>query len=100
MNRNGEIAIVDYPKEKGRERERERYPSFRRQTEEKEGGTSQAGSFWPSGIHTNPILNEVSGVGQFGDVGEGVTWKRRSMNVPALTNYHRSKDTTSGRDFD
>ena len=27
MNRNGEVAIVDYPEgEKGRERERERYP--------------------------------------------------------------------------
>ena len=27
MNRNGELAIVDYPEgEKGRERERERYP--------------------------------------------------------------------------
>ena len=26
MNRNGELAIVDYPRQNGRERERERYP--------------------------------------------------------------------------
>ena len=34
MNRNGEVAIVDYPEgEKGRVRERERYPSgLRRET--------------------------------------------------------------------
>src|SRR5207244_5522867 len=45
MNRNGEIAIVDYPEgEKGRERERERYPVvYGAKFKKKDGAKIKAG---------------------------------------------------------
>ena len=71
MNRNGEIAIIDYPEgEKGRERERERYPVvYGAKFKKKDGARIKAGELlaeWDP--YTIPILTEVSGVVKFGDV--------------------------------
>ena len=55
MNRNGEVAIVDYPEgEKGRERERERYPVvYGAKLKKKDGrARSRPASLWPNGIPT------------------------------------------------
>ena len=87
MNRNGEIAIVDYPEgEKGRERERERYPVvYGAKLKKKDGGQIKAGELlaeWDP--YTIPILTEVSGVVKFGDVSRASPWRKRSTNVPAF----------------
>src|SRR5881296_369933 len=76
MNRNGEIAIVDYPEgEKGRQRERERYPVvYGAKLKKKDGARVKAGELlaeWDP--YTIPILTEVSGDVKFGDMVEGVT---------------------------
>ena len=80
MNRNGEVAIVDYPEgEKGRERERERYPVvYGAKLKKKNGSKVKAGELlaeWDP--YTIPILTEVSGVVKFGDVIETVTMEEK-----------------------
>ena len=80
MNRNGEVAIVDYPEgEKGRERERERYPVvYGAKLKKKDGSKVKAGELlaeWDP--YTIPILTEVSGVVKFGDVIETVTMEEK-----------------------
>lgn len=71
MNRNGEIAIIDYP-EPGRERERERYPVvYGAKLKKKDKGKVKAGELvaeWDP--YTVPILTEVAGTIKFGDVDE------------------------------
>ena len=80
MNRNGEIAIVDYPEgEKGRERERERYPVvYGAKFKKKDGTKIKAGELlaeWDP--YTIPILTEVGGEIKFGDVIEAVTMEEK-----------------------
>jgi DNA-directed RNA polymerase subunit beta' len=81
MNRNGEIAVVDYPEggDKGRERERERYPVvYGAKLKKKDGAKIKAGELlaeWDP--YTIPILTEMSGVVKFGDIIEGVTMEER-----------------------
>ncbi len=80
MNRNGEIAIVDYPEgEKGRERERERYPVvYGAKLKKKEGAKNKAGELlaeWDP--YTIPILTEVTGTVKFGDVIEAITMEEK-----------------------
>ena len=80
MNRNGEIAIVDYPEgEKGRERERERYPVvYGAKLKKKDGAKIKAAELlaeWDP--YTIPILTEVGGVIKFGDVIEAVTMEEK-----------------------
>ncbi len=68
MNRNGEVAVIDYPEgEKGgRERERERYPIvYGAKLKKKDGAKIKAGELlaeWDP--YTIPILTEVGGVDQ------------------------------------
>jgi DNA-directed RNA polymerase subunit beta' len=80
MNRNGEIAIVDYPEgEKGRERERERYPVvYGAKFKKKDGAKIKAGELiaeWDP--YTIPILTEVTGNVKFGDIVEAITMEER-----------------------
>ena len=80
MNRNGEVAIVDYPEgEKGRERERERYPVvYGAKLKKKNGAKVKAGDLiaeWDP--YTLPILTELGGEVKFGDIIEGVTMEER-----------------------
>ncbi|MEK6601752.1 MAG: DNA-directed RNA polymerase subunit beta' [Candidatus Binatota bacterium] len=80
MNRNGEIAIVDYPEgEKGRERERERYPVvYGAKFKKKDGAKNKAGELlaeWDP--YTIPILTEVGGTVKFGDVIEAITMEEK-----------------------
>ena len=80
MNRNGELAIVDYPEgEKGRERERERYPVvYGAKLKKKDGAKIKAAELlaeWDP--YTIPILTEVGGVIKFGDVIEGMTMEEK-----------------------
>jgi len=80
MNRNGEIAIVDYPEgEKGRERERERYPVvYGAKLKKKAGAKNKAGELlaeWDP--YTIPILTEVTGTVKFGDVIEPITMEEK-----------------------
>jgi DNA-directed RNA polymerase subunit beta' len=80
MNRNGEIAIVDYPEgEKGRERERERYPVvYGAKLKKKDGAKIKPGELlaeWDP--YTIPILTEVTGIVKFGDIVEAVTMEER-----------------------
>ena len=80
MNRNGEVAIVDYPEgEKGRERERERYPVVYGAKLKKKGGAKvKAGELlaeWDP--YTIPILTEVGGIVKFGDVIEAITMEEK-----------------------
>ena len=80
MNRNGEIAIVDYPEgEKGRVRERERYPVvYGAKLKKKDGAKVKAGELlaeWDP--YTIPIFTEVSGPVKFGDVIENVTMEEK-----------------------
>ncbi len=81
MNRNGEIAIVDYPEggDKGRERERERYPVvYGAKLKKKDGAKIKAGELlaeWDP--YTLPILTEVGGTVKFGDVIEGATMEEK-----------------------
>ncbi|HTJ80827.1 MAG TPA: DNA-directed RNA polymerase subunit beta', partial [Polyangiaceae bacterium] len=78
MNRNGEIAIVDFP-EAGRERERERYPIvYGAKLKKKDGAKVKAGEMiaeWDP--YTIPILTEAAGVVKFGDILEGVTMEEK-----------------------
>jgi DNA-directed RNA polymerase subunit beta' len=80
MNRNGEIAIVDYPEgEKGRERERERYPVvYGAKLKKKDGAKIKAGELlaeWDP--YTIPILTEAGGSVKFGDVIEALTMEEK-----------------------
>ena len=80
MNRNGEIAIVDYPEgEKGRERERERYPVvYGAKLKKKDGTKIKSGELlaeWDP--YTIPILTEIGGEVKFGDVLEAVTMEEK-----------------------
>jgi DNA-directed RNA polymerase subunit beta' len=80
MNRNGEIAIVDYPEgEKGRERERERYPVvYGAKLKKKDGSKIKSGELlaeWDP--YTIPILTEIGGEVKFGDVLEAVTMEEK-----------------------
>src|SRR2546426_11316714 len=81
MNRNGEIAVVDYPEggDKGRQRERERYPVvYGAKLKKKDGARIKAGELlaeWDP--YTIPILTEMGGVVKFGDIVEGVTMEER-----------------------
>ncbi|OGQ69611.1 MAG: DNA-directed RNA polymerase subunit beta' [Deltaproteobacteria bacterium RIFCSPLOWO2_12_55_13] len=80
MNRNGEIAIVDYPEgEKGRERERERYPvMYGAKFKKKDGSKIKAGELlaeWDP--YTIPILTEVGGTVKFGDVIQAITMEEK-----------------------
>jgi DNA-directed RNA polymerase subunit beta' len=78
MNRNGEVAIVDYP-EAGRERERERYPIvYGAKLKKGEGTKVKSGEMiaeWDP--YTIPILTEVGGIVKFGDILEGVTMEEK-----------------------
>ncbi|MGH7843600.1 MAG: DNA-directed RNA polymerase subunit beta', partial [Candidatus Binatia bacterium] len=80
MNRNGEIAIVDYPEgDTGRERERERYP-LQYGAKLKKGATSRvkAGELlaeWDP--YATPILTEIGGEVKFGDILETVTMEEK-----------------------
>ena len=80
MNRNGEVAIVDYPEgEKGRARERERYPVvYGAKLKKKDGAKMKAAELlaeWDP--YTIPILTEVTGTAKFGDIVEAVTMEER-----------------------
>ena len=80
MNRNGEVAIVDYPEgDKGRARERERYPVvYGAKLKKKDGAKIKASELlaeWDP--YTIPILTEVAGVVRFGDVIENSTMKEQ-----------------------
>jgi DNA-directed RNA polymerase subunit beta' len=71
MNRNGEIAIVDFP-EPNRERERERYPLvYGAKLKKKDGAKVKGGDLlaeWDP--YTLPILTEVGGEVRFNDIDE------------------------------
>jgi DNA-directed RNA polymerase subunit beta' len=78
MNRNGEVAIVDYP-EPNRERERERYALvYGAKLKKSDGEKVKAGEMvaeWDP--YTIPILTEAGGVVKFGDILEGVTMEEK-----------------------
>jgi DNA-directed RNA polymerase subunit beta' len=78
MNRNGEVAIVDFP-EAGRERERERYSVvYGAKFKKGDGDKVRAGEMiaeWDP--YTIPILTEVSGTVKFGDILEGITMEEK-----------------------
>jgi DNA-directed RNA polymerase subunit beta' len=78
MNRNGEVAIVDYP-EAGRERERERYAIvYGAKLKKGDGAKVKAGEMiaeWDP--YTIPILTEAPGTVKFGDILEGVTMEEK-----------------------
>jgi DNA-directed RNA polymerase subunit beta' len=78
MNRNGEVAIVDYP-EANRERERERYPVvYGAKLKKADGDKVKAGEMiaeWDP--YTIPILTEAGGIVKFGDILEGVTMEEK-----------------------
>jgi hypothetical protein len=103
MNRNGEVAIVDYPEgEKGRMRERERYPVvYGAKLKKKDGARVKAGELlaeWDP--YTIPILTEVTGVVKFGDVVEGVSMEEKVDERTGLSpKSHRFQDSTSARAF-
>ena len=92
MNRNGEIAIVD---EVGRERERYAV-IYGAKLRVKEKQTVEAGTLlaeWDP--YTMPILTEMGGIAQYGDIIEGVTMREQLDEVTGLS--HKvvidSKDT-------
>jgi DNA-directed RNA polymerase subunit beta' len=78
MNRNGEVAIVDFP-EAGRERERERYAVvYGAKLKKGEGTKVKSGEMiaeWDP--YTIPILTEATGTVKFGDILEGVTMEEK-----------------------
>jgi len=78
MNRNAEVAVVDYP-EAGRERERERYPIvYGAKLKKRDGEPVKAGEMiaeWDP--YTIPILTEAAGIVKFGDILEGVTMEEK-----------------------
>jgi len=99
MNRNGEVAIVDYPEgETGRERERERYPVvYGAKLKKKDGTRIKAGELlaeWDP--YTIPILTEVSGVIKFGDVIENITMEEKVDERTGLS----TKIITDSKDID
>src|SRR5262245_5049306 len=78
MNRNGEVAIVDYP-EPNRERERERYAvvygaKLKKGDGEKVKAAEMVAEWDP---YTIPILTEAGGTIKFGDILEGVTMEEK-----------------------
>ncbi len=81
MSRNSEIAIVDYPegKDKGRERERERYTIvYGARLKKKDDAKVKAGELiaeWDP--YTVPIITEVGGEVKFGDIVEGATMEEK-----------------------
>ncbi len=81
MNRNGEIAVVDYPEgsDQSRERERERYPLvYGARLKKPEGSAVKAGELlaeWDP--YTVPIITELSGSVKFGDILEGTTMEEK-----------------------
>src|SRR5687767_3565142 len=88
MNRNGELAIVDYPEgEKGRERERERYPVvYRAKLKRKDGENIKAGELiaeWDP--YTIAILTEMGGVAKFGGVIEAITMEEKGDGRTGLS---------------
>ena len=77
-NRNGEVAIVDFP-EKGRERERERYPVvYGAKLKKHDGAKVKSGEMlveWDP--YTLPMITQVGGTLRFGDLAEGITFEER-----------------------
>ena len=71
INRNGEIAIVDFP-EPNRERERERYPLvYGAKLKKKDGAKVKWGDLFAEwDPYTLPILTEVGGEVRFSDIDE------------------------------
>ena len=81
MNRNGELAIVDYPEgsDRSRERERERYPLvYGAKLKKQDGFAVKAGELlaqWDP--YTIPIITELGGSVKFGDILEGTTMEEK-----------------------
>ena len=81
MNRNGEIAVVDYPEgsDRSRARERERYPLvYGAKLKKSDGAEVGAGELlaeWDP--YTIPIITEISGAVKFGDIVEGTTMEEK-----------------------
>ena len=81
MNRNGELAVVDYPEgsDKSRERERERYPLvYGAKLKKQDGFAVKAGELlaeWDP--YTIPIITELGGAVKFGDILEGTTMEEK-----------------------
>ncbi len=81
MNRNGELAVVDYPEgaDRSRERERERYPLvYGAKLKKEDGSTVKAGELlaeWDP--YTIPIITEITGSVKFGDILEGTTMEEK-----------------------
>ena len=81
MNRNGELAIVDYPEgsDRSRERERERYPLvYGAKLKKEDGHAVKAGELlaeWDP--YTIPIITEISGSVKFGDIVEATTMEEK-----------------------
>ena len=92
MNRNGEVAIVDFP-EQGRERERERYPIvYGAKLKKRDGAKVKAGEMiaeWDP--YTIPILTEAGGVVKFGDILEGVTMEEKVDERTGLSTEGRHR---------
>ena len=81
MNRNGELAVVDYPEgsDRSRERERERYPLvYGAKLKKQDGFAVKAGELlaeWDP--YTIPIITELGGSVKFGDILEGTTMEEK-----------------------
>ena len=81
MNRNGELAVVDYPEgsDRSRERERERYPLvYGAKLKKQDGVEVKAGELlaeWDP--YTIPIITELGGAVKFGDILEGTTMEEK-----------------------
>ena len=81
IGRNSEVGIIDYPegKDKGRERERERYTLvYGARLKKKAEAKIKAGELiadWDP--YTIPIITEVGGVVKFGDIIEGSTMEEK-----------------------
>ncbi len=82
MNRHGEVVIVD---ETGREREHHRlvYGAQLRVKEGQKVKPAQLIAEWDA--FAMPILSEVSGIVQFGDIVEGVTMSEKLDEVTGLS---------------
>jgi DNA-directed RNA polymerase subunit beta' len=97
MNRNGELAIVDFP-EAGRERERERYAIvYGAKLKKADGSKVKAGEMvaeWDP--YTIPILTEAPGAVKFGDIVEGVTMEEKVDERTGLS----TKVVVDTRDLD
>ena len=79
MSRNGQISVVEVSQEKGRERERERYPILPgAKIKIEDGGPVKRGEMiaeWDA--YTVPVLTETAGVVKFGDLMPGITMEDR-----------------------